>query len=240
MEGFTYYNMFDTKGIEYLIIIAFLILLIPFALILNRRVNLKHQVHKAMGFLSSAFLRIPQGILFSRNHTWTHLSKNGEASVGLDDLLLHLTGEVSLRYLKNPGDQINRGEAMVELIGDGKRLTVFSPISGEITGLNSAIQEDSWQMNEDPYDQGWIYQIKPSNWKEETGSLLIADKATMWTHRELDRFKDFLSSAWPRHDLDASPVMMQEGGELQDHVMAGLPEGLWRDFQTEFLNPASS
>ena len=36
MDGFTYYNIFDTKGIEYLFIIAFLILLIPFWIIINK------------------------------------------------------------------------------------------------------------------------------------------------------------------------------------------------------------
>ncbi len=37
MDGFTYINIFETKGIEYLAIIAFLVMLIPFWLLLNRK-----------------------------------------------------------------------------------------------------------------------------------------------------------------------------------------------------------
>jgi glycine cleavage system H protein len=77
MDGFTYYNMFDTKGIEYLVVIAFLLLLIPFWLALNRRVNVKETVRKALGVLSANVLRIPQGVFYSKNHTW-HTSKDRE------------------------------------------------------------------------------------------------------------------------------------------------------------------
>ena len=41
MDGFSYYNIFDTKGIEYLVVIAFLLLLIPFWLALNKQVKIK-------------------------------------------------------------------------------------------------------------------------------------------------------------------------------------------------------
>lgn len=237
MEGFTYYNMFDTKGMEYLIIIAFLILLIPFSYVLNKRVKLKRQLHKAVGILSSALLKIPQGVFFSRNHTWAHLAKSGEASVGLDDLLLHITGEININYLKNPGDSISRGEAMIELEHDGKTLQVYSPISGQVITTNVSLEDTPGQLMEDPYNHGWIYRIQPTDWKGETGAFFLAETATDWTKRELERFKDFLASAWPKYVPETSLVLMQDGGELRDHLLPELPEGFWRDFQSEFLTP---
>ncbi len=238
MDGFSYYNMFDTKGMEYLIIIAFLILFIPFSIILNKRVKLKQEFQKALGMLTSVILKIPQGVFFSRYHTWAHLAKSGKASVGLDDLLLHITGEVNVTFLKKPGDQIIKGEEMVELQHGGKSLKVFSPISGEITGTNQALAETPWQLINDPYEWGWVYRIQPSNWKAETGSFLLAEAATDWTKRELERFKDFLAGTWPKYAPEASMVVLQDGGELRDHLLPELPEGLWRDFQSEFLTPA--
>ena len=44
MEGFSYNNIFETKGIEYLAIIAFFVLLIPFWILLNRQAKNKRQL----------------------------------------------------------------------------------------------------------------------------------------------------------------------------------------------------
>ncbi|MCX6279422.1 MAG: glycine cleavage system protein H [Bacteroidetes bacterium] len=236
MDGFTYYNIFETKGMEYLIIITFLALLIPFSIILNRKVKIKKQIQKVMGILTSSILKIPQGVLYSRSHTWAHLSKSGIADVGMDDLLLHITGEVRLNYLKKPGEPIAKGELMTEIDHQGKMLKIFSPISGQVMETNSLLIESPGILNEDPYETGWIYKIKPYNWKSDTNSYYLSDAATIWSKKEVERFKDFLAVAMPKHMPDSSAVAMQDGGELRDQLLAELPDEIWCDFQKEFLN----
>ena len=71
MHDFSYSNIFDTKGIEYLAILAFFAILIPFWIILNRKVKSKRRVRELVGTLSAGTLRIPQGLFLSKNHTWT-------------------------------------------------------------------------------------------------------------------------------------------------------------------------
>ncbi len=111
MEQFTYSDIFDTKGIEYIIVIFFLLLIIPVWRMLSKTVKQKGYVGDALQALTINSLRIPQGLLFSRNHTWSFLEKSGVASVGMDDLLLHLTGGVELKYLKEQQERVRRGEA---------------------------------------------------------------------------------------------------------------------------------
>src|SRR5512145_249134 len=151
MDGFTYYNMFDTKGIEYLVVIAFLLLLIPFWLALNHRVNVRETVRKALGVLSANVLRIPQGVFYSKNHTWAYLEKSGIARIGLDDLLLHITGEVSVNHLKNPGDRVTKGDLVAQIDQNGKSLDIFSPISGEVVSANPVLNGNRELLNADPY-----------------------------------------------------------------------------------------
>ena len=122
MDGFSYNNIFDTKGIEYIIIISFLILIIPFWIFINRKSGITSKIQKAFGILSSGILRIPLGLFYSKYHTWAHLEKSGNASVGLDDLLLHLTGEVNLRNLKTPGNFVKKGEILASIDQNGKLL----------------------------------------------------------------------------------------------------------------------
>jgi glycine cleavage system H protein len=236
MDGFSYNNIFETKGIEYLIIITFLVLIIPFWIIINRKATIKKQIQKAFGILSSNILRVPQGIFYSRNHTWTHLEKSGNAAVGLDDLLLHLTGEVKFRYLKKPGNFINKGELLADIVQNNKLLQIFSPISGRISDTNTTLLDNPGILNEDPYGEGWIYKIKPSDWISETDSYFMAEGAIAWLKTELERFKDFLADSLKRYSPETTTVILQDGGELCDKPLSELPDEVWRDFQKSFLN----
>lgn len=110
MEEYTYINIFDTKGIEYLVIIGFLLLLIPFWRALNEPLKERVTVISPLRVLTENILKIPQGIFYSQNHTWAHLQREGYAHIGLDDLLLHIIGQVKVNILKIPGDEVVKGE----------------------------------------------------------------------------------------------------------------------------------
>jgi len=238
MEGFSYNNIFETKGIEYLIIIGFLVLIIPFWLTINKQAGVTTQIRSAFRKLTADILRVPKGLFYSNNHTWTHLEKSGIARVGLDDFLLHVTGEVKFRDLKSPGNFINKGELLADIDHDGKLLQIYSPLSGTIIKTNSLLYESPGVINEDPYGKGWIYSILPSEWITETGSYYLADEAITWSKNEFDRFKDFLAMSMTKYSPQTSKVILQDGGELCDQPLSELPDEVWRDFQKSFLNPA--
>jgi len=237
MEQFTYHNIFATKGIEYIAIIAFLALLIPFWVLLNKQAKTRN-IRKALGVLSAGILRIPQGLFFSKNHTWTHMDRSGAAKVGLDDLLLHITGEVKFKNLKNPGETIKKGDLLTEIDQDGKILQVLSPISGKILNTNENLNDNPDMLIADPYGLGWVYKIKPSNWIAETNSYYLADEATDWSVKELARFKDFVAGSLRNQSPEPSMLVLQDGGEIRDNALSEMPAEIWRDFQKSFLgNP---
>ncbi len=236
MDGFTYTDIFETKGIEYIIIITFLIILIPFWVIINKRTRVLKQFHQTLGVLTAQILKIPQGLFYSKNHTWAYLEKSGNAKVGLDDFLLQIIGNVYIGKLKYPGAFIKKGELLAEVDQNGKRLKIHSPITGEIIGTNAEIHENPEVMNEDPYEKGWIYTIKPSQWVAETNSCFLAGEATQWMTKELERFKDFLNISLGKHSAQSSLVALQEGGELRQNILSELDKEIWEDFQESFLN----
>jgi glycine cleavage system H protein len=235
MDQFTYHNIFATKGIEYLAIISFFAILIPFWLILNKKVSIKKKFQNALDVLTSNILKVPQGLFYSKNHTWTHLEKTGTAKVGIDDLLLHITGEVTFKSLKSPGEFIYKGELLTQIDQKGKILNIFSPISGKVLNTNEGLNENPGMLIQDPYGIGWIYKIKPSNWVSETKSYYLAEEATEWSAFEIERFKDFLSNTASKYSPEQSMVMMQDGGELRNNILSAMPKEIWNDFQESFL-----
>lgn len=239
MDQFTYTNIFATKGIEYLAIITFFAILVPFWLVLNKKTIFTKKLQKVLGVLTANALSIPQGLFYSKNHTWAHLEKSGIAKVGLDDLLLHITGDVTLRNLKNPGDLISKGDLLAEIDQKDKQLRIYSPVSGKIVHSNSNLAENPGMLMEDPYGSGWIYKIKPSSWMKDTKSCFLAEEATNWSLKELERFKDFLAESVKKHSPVPSMLVLQDGGELRDNILAGMPNEVWEDFQKSFLDISS-
>lgn len=240
MEEFTRVDIFDTKGTEYLFVIGYLIVLIIFWNIVKNPQKVLLQLKDAVNTLSTNILRIPQGIFFNSNHTWTHLGKTGGARVGLDDFLQHVTGRVEFKKVKNPGETIRKGDVMTEIAHNGKELKVFSPISGKIIKTNPEITESPAIVNKDPYGKGWIYEIKPDNWKGETGSCYLAEEATEWSQMEMERFKEFLTGgAMRKFSSEPSMVMLQDGGEIRENVLSDLPGEVWTEFQDQFLKLSS-
>lgn len=235
MEGFTYTNIFETKGIEYIIIIFFLLLLIPFWLIVNRKPITK-QVVASIQSLTAGILRIPQGIFFQKNHTWVYLGKNGEVKTGVDDFIFKVVGDVKIKTFKKPGEPIKKGELMAEMVAGDKRLNILSPISGEVIQTNYLITDHQHINPDDSYDNAWFYSLKPANWKAETSDFLLAEEASVWIKNELHRLKDFLNISIARYSTEPTPVFLQEGGELNINPLAGMKREIWDDFQKEFLD----
>jgi len=236
MDAFTYNNIFDTKGIEYLIIIGFFIVLIPFWLILTKKITIPEKIRRIPGILTANILRIPQGLLFCKNHTWAHLSRNGIAEIGLDDLLLHITGDVTFVSIKTRGKVVSKGDLIAEIGQNGKTLKIFSPLSGEITETNRALSGEPEIMTSDPYGKGWIFKIRPTGWTAETSSYYLAAEAVSWLSNELSRFKDFLMESASKYSHGESELILQDGGELRDHTLSELPGEVWNSFQDDFMN----
>jgi glycine cleavage system H protein len=231
MDPFTYTDIFATKGIEYIVVIAFLALLIPFWVILNRQPAAVHPVRRAADVLAAGLLRVPQGIFFGRNHTWASLQRSGIARVGLDDFLLNVTGDISVNMLKKPGHSLRKGELMATVGQNGRTLRVYAPISGEVVETNSVPDITA----EDPYGNGWICSIRPASWKEESRMLMMADEASAWLRREVDHFKDFLAGTLGSQTPGPAMVALQDGGELRANLLADMDNETWKAFQQEFL-----
>ena len=235
MSEFTYHNLFETKGIEYIITIVFFLLLIPFWMFLTRKEKAASPVIAMKGILSPAFLTVPKGLFYGRNHTWAFLEKSGLAKVGLDDFLAHLTGNVNVRLLKNNGEEVKKGELFAELESNGKLLKILSPITGVVQKRNQKLQVESGLLNNDPYGQGWLFEIEPYDWKAETSGYYLAEKAGEWLKNELLRFKDFVIQTLSAQQMDNSQLVLQDGGELMDQTLKNLPAVAWENFQDEFL-----
>lgn len=232
MDGFHYYNLFETKGFEYILTIVFFLFLIPFWIMLNKKVKITQQIGHALGTLSLKFVTMPRGVYHSPNHSWMHLLRSGKARVGLSDLLLKITGRIRVVPLKAEGEIVKKGEQLLEIRQGEKVMKIAAPLTGEILRYSHA---DAENLLLDPYGNGWLLEMIPSDWIAETRDYYLADATAGWAEKEIVRFKDFLVNSLSEHEPQLQPATLQDGGELREHILEELPPAIWNDFETKFL-----
>jgi len=137
-----------------------------------------------------------------------------------------------MNYLKDRQEKVKRGEPIARITQKGKELIITSPISGEIDRVHSSLEDHSEAIFNDPYSS-WLYRIKPEKWQEETGDAVMADQASEWTGKELERFRDYLAETVS--DAAGAELVLQEGGELSGHPLSEMNQEAWSSFQEKFL-----
>ncbi len=179
----------------------------------------------------------PAGLLFDRTHTWTLMQKDGWVKTGVDEFILNATGSLSRVKLKKTGEKVEKGEALISLIQNGKSITIFSPVSGIVKAVNETINTHIQELNQSPYDKGWLYQIEPSNWQQENKLLMMINEYTKWISFEMNRLRDFFASASSSNTTHPHTVL-QDGGEPQAEALKNCCPEVWENFQTSFINPS--
>jgi glycine cleavage system H lipoate-binding protein len=230
----------ETAGMWVIILISFLTLgFVVTALVLARR-NKKSQgtdeIIKINSILDENSILAPKGLFFDRTHTWAFMEQNGTVKIGIDDFLQHITGTLTRIKMKAPGEKIRRGEKIFTINHEGKQLDIFSPVTGTIKEQNQLLTADSSRINTSPYSEGWVYSIEPLNWLREIQLMFMADKYKEWLKDELTRLKDFFAASVRSNNTLYAQVVLQDGGELTDNVLADLGPEVWEEFQRNFIN----
>ncbi len=112
----------------------------------------------------------PDGLLYSKEHEWVKL--DGEtATVGITDYAAHSLGDIVYVELPRVGQSV-RQFSTIGVIESVKAVSdLFTPISGEVTAVNPALDADPALLNRDAFGDGWLYKLRLSD-KNESQALL--------------------------------------------------------------------
>ena len=188
------------------------------------------------GILNQEILSFPKGLYFDKTHTWVYMGKKGFVKFGVDDFMPNVTGEYTRVMMKKPGDKVKRMDPVVTLIRKGKQIVINSPVSGTIREVNEALTVDPFMVNISPYEDGWVYEIEPSNWFREIRFFMLGEKYNEWIKSELNRLKDFLACSLNISNMKDGKLAFQEGGEIMINPLKDLDPKVWEDFQCHFIN----
>jgi glycine cleavage system H protein len=113
----------------------------------------------------------PEELYYHKEHTWVRIENDGNVRIGLTDFYGKSAGDTTYADLPEAGDEIEQHETMGKIQSSKWVGKLLAPVSGEILEINESLEDDFMMINKDPYGNGWIARIAPSNLEEELGNL---------------------------------------------------------------------
>ena len=118
-------------------------------------------------------MNFPTNVKYTNEHEWVRI-EGDEAYVGITDYAQTQLGDIIFVDIPTEGETLEKGETfgsieVVKTVSD-----LFLPIGGEIQEINPALEENPELVNKDPYGEGWIVKIKPTD-ASEADDLLDAE-----------------------------------------------------------------
>lgn len=112
-----------------------------------------------------ASLEYKDDVKYTKEHEWVKL-EGDVATVGITDYAQRQLGDVVFVELPEAGAQVEQMKPFGVIEAVKAVSDLFSPVTGEVTEVNSALQSESNLINSDPYGQGWIIKVKVKDTKE--------------------------------------------------------------------------
>ena len=101
----------------------------------------------------------PNDRRYTKSHEWIKIEED-VAIVGITDYAQDAMGDVTFIETPPPGTEVAQGEecGVVESVKAASDL--FSPINGIVSETNIILEESPELINQDPYEDGWMFKIK--------------------------------------------------------------------------------
>lgn len=107
--------------------------------------------------------KIPSDLRYAKSHEWAKKQPDGSVLVGITDHAQAALGDLVFVEVPKAGRKVNAGEACAVVESVKAASDVYAPVSGEVLEGNPALANAPETLNQDSYDKGWMFRLKPSN-----------------------------------------------------------------------------
>lgn len=118
--------------------------------------------------------KVPADLKYTKSHEWVRVA-GGVATVGITDHAQHELTDIVFVETPAAGRQFRAGEACAVVESVKTASDIYSPVSGEVIAVNEKLSSQPSLVNDQPYGDGWFYQIRLANPAELSVLLSPAD-----------------------------------------------------------------
>ena len=118
-------------------------------------------------------LNFPDDVRYAESHEWAR-TEGDRIKVGISDYAQDQLGDIVFVELPEKGQTFDKGEAFGTVESVKAVSELYMPVGGQIMAVNSALEESPEKVNNAPYSDGWMIEIKAEN-RSELDALLSND-----------------------------------------------------------------
>jgi len=114
---------------------------------------------------------LPGDLLFTEEHEWLRREDDGSVTVGITDHAQAALGDLVYVELPEIGAELDSGGDMAVVESVKAASDVYAPIGGIVEAINEELADDPEIINGDPYGDGWIVRLRPTEAIDEDALL---------------------------------------------------------------------
>lgn len=107
-------------------------------------------------------MNIPKDLRYTKDHEWVKLDGD-VATIGITDFAQGELGDIVFVEIETEGEELDAEEVFGTVEAVKTVSDLFMPLAGEVIEVNTGIEDDPAQVNEDPYGAGWMIKVKLSD-----------------------------------------------------------------------------
>jgi glycine cleavage system H protein len=118
-------------------------------------------------------LNFPDDFRYSESHEWA--KRDGDkVKIGITDYAQDQLGDIVFVEMPGVGETFGKGAEFGTVESVKAVSELYLPIAGEVVAVNAALEDAPELINESPYTDGWMIQVKPDD-PSEIESLMTKD-----------------------------------------------------------------
>jgi glycine cleavage system H protein len=115
-------------------------------------------------------MNIPANLKYTKDHEWVRL-EGDVAYIGITDFAQGELGDIVYVEVETVGETVDKEEVFGTVEAVKTVSDLFMPVSGEVLELNAKLDSNPELVNKDPYGEGWMVKIRPTNPADISGLL---------------------------------------------------------------------
>jgi len=119
-------------------------------------------------------MQTPEELRYSKEHVWVK-AEGSECTAGITDYAQGELNDIVFVELPEVGRTVSAGEAIAAVESVKAVNDIYAPVSGKVSAVNDALEDQPELINQDPYGEGWMVKIEMSDPGEVGGLMTAAD-----------------------------------------------------------------
>ncbi|MDJ0984778.1 MAG: glycine cleavage system protein GcvH [Desulfobacterales bacterium] len=107
-------------------------------------------------------LNFPDDVRYAESHEWARL-EGDTIKVGISDYAQDQLGDIVFVEMPEVGDTFGKAEEFGTVESVKAVSELYMPVAGEVVAINDTLEDAPEKVNNSPYGDGWMLEVKAEN-----------------------------------------------------------------------------